>query len=288
MHGLGNDCLIIHRQILPQHCQEVDLAKQIADRRTGIGSDQVIIYDKVADYYQMTIYNQDGSRAETCGSAARCLAWLIYYRFNQSVIRLKTASRELICRLLPQPAQPQPLFALLPHSPVDNLLALDGLEPGRVSVNMGPVAFSQNWMLKPAEMLIIKQRYLIDSSASMILADIGNRHVVIFGDFSPLDQQLIGSQLQQEQLFAGGINVNFAVVRQQKIYLSVWERGAGLTLACGSGACVTFAAAVKLGFAASPAEIVFSLGSLSMSLDNQDIIMQGPASWVAAGEFYYR
>ena len=103
------------------------------------------------------------------------------------------------------------------------------------------------------------------------------------------DKELIGVYLQKSDLFPEGINVNFAKVSDNglDIELSVFERGAGFTLACGSGACASFAAAEKLGFVEKGARVIFPGGNLEMLKKGKDIIMTGPANLVARGEYYY-
>lgn len=259
MHGLGNDFIIIDRQELPKNCNEQELALQIANRRSGIGCDQLIIYYKEHNYYNMLVYNQDGSTAKACGNASRCLAKLMYDRFAEERIILKVSGRELTCKIL---------------------------AANEISVNMGPVSFNENWMARPEKIWSILENYMVDPK-EIVFAEIGNLHLIIFSHLSDQDKELIGAKLQQKELFPDGINVNFASIKENKIYLSVWERGTGFTLACGSGACASFAAAVKLGFVTSPNEVVFELGALSMIKNEEDIIMCGPATLVALGEFYY-
>jgi diaminopimelate epimerase len=259
MHGLGNDFIIIDRQDLPDNCNEQELAIQIANRRSGIGCDQLVIYHKEHYYYNMIIYNRDGSSAKACGNASRCLAKLMYERFAEETIILKVSGRKLTCEILSK---------------------------NEISVNMGQVSFNEDWMSRPEKIWPILDHYMVDPK-EIVLAEVGNPHLIMFSNLSNQDKELIGARLQQNELFPDGINVNFASIKENKIYLSVWERGTGFTLACGSGACASFAAAVKLGFVTSPNEVVFKLGSLSMLKDNEDIIMKGPATLVALGEFYY-
>lgn len=259
MHGLGNDFVIINKNELPVDCVLQDFAVSVANRRTGIGCDQVILYQEKSDYYEMLIYNHDGSSAKLCGNASRCLAKLIYFDSGERQIKLKVGNRELLCEVIS-----------------DN----------EISVNVGEVLFNKEWMPTIETIWPIAQLYMIDLK-EIICADVGNPHLIIFSDISDQDKELVGERLQNKALFPDGINVNFASVKNNKIYLSVWERGAGLTLACGSGACASFASAAKLGFITGNCEVVFQLGSLKMSKKGEDIIMTGPASLVARGEFVY-
>lgn len=257
MHGLGNDFVIIHQDELPKNYDLQNLSIKVANRHTGIGCDQVIFYQKKTDYYEMVIYNQDGSSAKLCGNASRCLAKLIYMNTSEQEIKLKVGSKELLCKVLSE---------------------------NEISVNVGVVEFNKGWMPAVETMWPIAELYMINLK-EIICADVGNPHLVIFSNVSDQDKEIVGEKLQD--IFPDGVNVNFASVRNNKIYLSVWERGAGLTLACGSGACASFASAIKLGFITGDCEVVFKLGSLKMSKNGEEIIMTGAASLVAYGEFLY-
>jgi diaminopimelate epimerase len=259
MHGLGNDFVIINKDALPGSCELQDLSVNIANRYTGIGCDQVIFYQKKSGYYEMFIYNNDGSTAKLCGNASRCLAKLIYLDAGERQIKLKVGNRELFCKVLSE---------------------------SEISVNIGAVDFNKEWMPDIETIWPIAELYMIDLK-EIICADVGNPHLVIFSNISDQDKEVVGEKLQNKELFPDGVNVNFAAVKNNKIYLSVWERGAGLTFACGSGACASFASAAKLGFITGDCEVVFQLGSLKMSKEVDNIIMTGPASLVAHGEFVY-
>ena len=259
MHGLGNDFVIVDAKLLPDQCDLKLLALTIADRHLGLGCDQFIVYQKCRDYYEMQVYNQNGSQALACGNAVRCLAKLLHIDSSKENIDIRIAGRKITAQVL----------------------AFD-----QIMVNMGVVSFNEQWMPTSEEIWHVAERYMFDPK-EMICADIGNPHLVIFSHLNSQDQEVVGKMLQEHELFPDGVNVDFAYVKDNKIYLSVWERGAGFTLACGSGACVSFAAAVKLGFMDTVAEVVFKHGSLSMSRDKTDIIMTGPATLVAIGKYYY-
>ena len=111
--------------------------------------------------------------------------------------------------------------------------------------------------------------------------------MVIFSKLSDQDREIIGQNFQNIDIFKDGVNVNFASVDDDKIYLQVWERGVGFTCACGSGAVASFAAANRLGFSGERAEIIFDSGSLNMQKNGENILMSGPASYVFSGDFSY-
>lgn len=261
MHGLGNDFVIIDEACLPTQCDLKLLALKIANRHLGIGCDQFIVYRKYQNYYGMQIYNQDGSIAKACGNAVRCLAKLLYTNLAESSININILGRSITAQILAE---------------------------DKILVNMGTVSFKEPWMPTNDALWQIAERYMLDPK-EMICADIGNPHLVIFSRLSSEDQAIVGKMLQEHELFSDGVNVDFACIKDNNIYLSVWERGAGFTTACGSGACVTFASAIKLGFmhANTDAQVIFRHGALTMSQMNKDIIMTGPATLVAEGKFYY-
>jgi diaminopimelate epimerase len=155
------------------------------------------------------------------------------------------------------------------------------------TVNLGTIGFQEGWMPKEHDLWNVAKEYDL-SPKEILCVDVGNPHLVIFAQLTPEEKNLIGHSLQGHQLFPEGVNVNFAHIMDGVIYLEVFERGAGMTLACGSGACATFAAAEKMGFASDSGIIRFKLGDLSMQKMKNDILMTGPASYVFAGEYYYQ
>ncbi|MBP7190476.1 MAG: diaminopimelate epimerase [Rickettsiaceae bacterium] len=258
MHGLGNDFVVI--KMTPE-ISKIDLskfAKTISDRRIGIGCDQVIIYSEseVSSEYIMKIYNQDGSMAEACGNGTRCLVYLI----GKESVRIKVLARTLEAKLF---------------------------DDGMVEVNMGAVSFDKPWMPEESALWEIASIYKLEPK-EMVCVDIGNPHLVIFNSgLSEEDKGLLGKMLEHNKLFPEGVNVNFAKIDGDIINLRVWERGDGFTLACGSGACATFAAAKKLGFAKNQASVQFKLGALDMSSLGEEILMKGPAKLVARGSYVF-
>lgn len=257
MHGLGNDFVIIEMTPEIFTLNLPNLAKAISDRRTGVGCDQFITYEKINDKeYNIHIYNQDGSEAEACGNGTRCVVKLI----NKPEITINVMNRSLECKLLTD---------------------------GKVSVNMGEVSFEKPWMPEDSKIWQISSPYKLEPK-EILCVDIGNPHLVIFNsDLGTEDQALLGKTFEHHPIFPNGVNVNFAQIRNNQIDLTVWERGDGFTLACGSGACATFAAARKLGFVDKNAIVNFKLGSLKMSQIAESVLMTGPAEVVAKGVYQY-
>ena len=263
MQGLGNDFVVINSQELVDVDYE-DLVKKIADRRLGIGCDQVIIYElESAQKCYMTIYNTDGSRAQACGNGTRCLVKLVC-----DYIKAKQLDVIVGARTLKSSIQ----------------------DDDKILVNMGTVSFDKNWMITQEQILDIAKIYNLNPR-EIICVDVANPHLVIFSsDLSEMDRFNLAAKLSSSEFFSEGVNINFAYIENNQIKLNVWERGVGFTSACGSGACATFAAAAKLSYInlSRPVKVQFSLGSLSLSFDEKNnILMSGGADLVAKGIYYY-
>lgn len=259
MHGLGNDFVIIDEHHMPKNSDIQSFVQKISDRELGIGCDQFIVYGQNSDKINMSIYNQDGSTAKACGNASRCLTRLLFDQTGSKNIKLDINGR----------------FVFGEYFDKDT-----------IKVDMGPPSFESDWMPDSADLWSLAERYMIEPK-EMVCVDVANPHLVIFSKLSQKDMGVIGRDFQESELFPDGVNVNFARVDDNKIHLKVWERGAGFTYACGSGAIATFAAANKLGFFGNEGDIVFELGSLNMQKQNNSILMSGPASYVFTGEYLY-
>jgi diaminopimelate epimerase len=259
MHGLGNDFVIIAEEMLPPAINMQNFAQRISDRRLGIGCDQFITYKEDNDFVKMSIFNRDGSKAKACGNASRCLSRLIFEKSKKSNITLDIDGRKVLCA----------------YSNEDE-----------IKVDLGTVSFEESWMLQKEVLWDLAMRHLIEPK-EMLCVDVANPHLVIFSKLSDQDKGIIGKNFQNPDLFKEGVNVSFAQIKDDKIYLKVWERGTGFTYACGSGAIATFAAANKLGFVGDDAEVIFELGTLKMQKVGANIAMTGPASFVFEGEYFY-
>ena len=255
MHGLGNDFVIMHKHDIANVKNFKPFIERISDRRLGIGCDQVITYEENGAEYIMSIYNQDGSSAEACGNGTRCLAQLI----GKREVVITVLNRTLKCTLNADDT---------------------------VTVNMGKVSFQEKWMPNESTLWDVVKLYDIDPRDAMCVS-MGNPHLVLFkSNLSYADKKLIGHELEKHRIFPSGVNVNFANLENNIIKLMVWERGDGFTLACGSGACASFAAAKKMGFVGIEAVVRFEHGDLLMSSTNDEILMTGPTTTVAEGLYY--
>jgi diaminopimelate epimerase len=259
MHGLGNDFVIVKNSDISNKLSHKQLAINISDRRLGIGCDQFIIYEQNGAQIKMTIFNGDGSLALACGNASRCLSKLIFDNSGHKEITIHVGKRQVMCQY---------------HN--NNM----------ISVNMGPVSFTENWMPPQSQLWPLAQQYGIEPK-EIICADVANPHLVIFSKSSEADQELIGQSFQKSDVFPNGVNINFVEIDGDNIKLRVWERGTGFTYACGSGAVASFAAANKFNFVQNKALILFELGNLLMQKQDDNITMTGPASFVFKGDFHY-
>lgn len=270
MHGLGNDFIVVFgEREMPNNVSE--LAVNWCNRYFGIGADGLVFIlpsDK-ADF-RMRIMNPDGSEAEQCGNAIRCVAKYVYERgyINSLEITVETLG-----------AGVQKLH-----------LHADGNRVRSVTVNMGEPVLEG---LKVPTMLDLNPviNHLIEVDGyqfSFTAVSMGNPHCVIFVDDAVhFDLSTWGPKLEAHSLFPNKTNVEFATVRARDcIDMRVWERGAGPTLACGTGACATLIAAVLNGSADRAAALSLKGGDLFIEWDSSDnhVYMTGPAEIVYEGE----
>ena len=256
MHGLGNDYIYVDAR----HISIPDpssLAVRLSDRHFGIGSDGLVLIgrSKVADF-SMRMFNADGSEAQMCGNAARCIARFVHDGglTDKTVVTLETLAgiKTLSLRL-----------------------GSDG-EVLDVTVDMGPFALIPG----APESVRAAGREWKGSGIS-----VGNPHYVIFvDDAGAVDVAAAGSVIEKAPQFPEGTNVEFVSVQEPGVLrMRVWERGSGITLACGTGACATAAAAYLQDIATGPMTILMDGGPLSISIKDGHIFMTGPATTVFSG-----
>jgi diaminopimelate epimerase len=253
MHGLGNDFVIFDAR---EAGLEMDgaTARAVADRRTGIGCDQLILLEPsdAADV-RMRIWNSDGGEVEACGNAARCVALLL-----GGNAWIET---------------------------VGGLIASAAAE-GEATIDMGTPRFG--WDEIPLA-------YAMDTAAmpvgwedlqNPLAVNVGNPHIIFFvDDADAVDLARLGPMIENDPLFPERVNVGIASLEDGAIRLRVWERGAGLTLACGTGACAAAVAAISRKLASSPVEVRLPGGTLRVAwAPGGTIAMKGPAAYVFEGE----
>jgi len=254
MHGLGNDFVVIDARTTPVAI-DAARARAIADRREGIGCDQVILIEPsdVADA-RMRIWNSDGGEVEACGNASRAVALLLG---RQST--LETLAGTI-------------------HLAIDGALATVDMGSPRFGWDQIPLAYAMDTAHLP-----VGWDELNDPAA----VNVGNPHVIFFvDDCDAVDLERLGPQIEHDPIFPDRVNVNVATVEaQDRIRLRVWERGSGLTRACGTGACATAVAAIRSGRVESPVTVALPGGELLIDwLPGGSISMSGPATHVFAGE----
>lgn len=262
MHGLGNDFVVLDH---PSDLSE-NIAKSIASRRTGVGCDQLLVIEKPkhkdADLF-MRIYNTDGSEAQACGNGTRCVAHLWMNKNNKKKCIVETVAGLLACRM------------------VDNDM---------VEVDMGVPRLSWQDIPLAEEKDTLHLGIIGGGLTDPVAVNMGNPHTVFFVDQAEqIDVAGLGAQVERHVLFPDRTNVEFAqILASNKIRVRVWERGTGVTHACGSGACATIVAAVRRGLSDRKAEIMLDGGSLYLEWCAEDdhVFMTGPVSYVFEGAWY--
>lgn len=268
MHGAGNDYIYVDTTRYPIENPE-RLSKAWSAPHTGIGSDGLVLIGRSekADF-SMRIFNADGSEAMMCGNASRCIGkYLFDYGLTEKTeIALDTLSGIKILKL---------------H-------VTDG-KVDTVTVDMGiPTDVPANYDGKGAKPMK-EQPIEIDGTRYIgTTVSMGNPHLVIFvNDIAEIDLPTIGPKLENHPLFPGRINVEFAqVLSDGKIRMRVWERGSGITQACGTGACATAIAASLTGRSGRKSIIIMDGGSLTIEWDiaTKHVLMTGAATKVFDGE----
>ena len=269
MHGAGNDYVYV--DCTKTTLQDAgNVAKFISDRHFGIGSDGLVLIcnSDVADF-RMEMYNADGSQAEMCGNATRCIGKFVYDRglTDKTTVTLETLAGIKILELNVENGEVQSVCVDM-GEPI--------LEPKNI-----PIASDKDrFILEP--MTVCGKEYKV-TGVSM-----GNPHAVtVIDDTDSLEIEKIGPHFENHTLFPRRINTEFAqVVDRNTIKMRVWERGAGETLACGTGACATLVALNLGGFCQREADLLLVGGKLHIKWDETDnhVYMTGPAKFVFDGE----
>jgi diaminopimelate epimerase len=264
MHGLGNDFVVLDARPAPI-ALDAAAARAIADRHTGIGCDQVILIEPPHDpaaAARMRIVNADGSEAEACGNAARCVARLIAEETGGTLVALETPA---------------------------GLLAAELQSDGRVAVDMG--AARTGWRDIPLAHAAdtLEAEVAAGPLRAPVCTNIGNPHATFFvADAASVDLGTLGPLLEHDRLFPERANIGVATIAaRDRIRLRVWERGAGITRACGTGACAALVAAHRRGLAGRQATVTLDGGDLDILWreDDSHVIMTGPAAFVFDGRF---
>ncbi len=270
MQGAGNDYVYVN--CMDKMIANVnETAKMISDRHFGVGSDGLVLIcpsDK-ADF-RMDMYNSDGTQAEMCGNASRCVGKYVHDKglTDKTVITLETlAGIKTLELILNEKGETEAVRVNMgaPELVPERIpIAADGDR----FVDMPVTADGKEWRVTGVSM--------------------GNPHAVTFiDDVDGLDIEKIGPVFEHHPLFPNRINTEFAnIVDKNTVKMRVWERGAGETLACGTGACAVLAAATLCGYVDGEADLELIGGTLHIKWDKEDnnIYMTGPAEFVFEGE----
>jgi len=259
MHGLGNDFIIFDNEKNP-NIHDTNFLRKISDRRFGIGCDQVMIIEdtSILENFKIKMYNADGSETGACGNGSRCVADFLMSKYNLRSLVLETISGNLKC------------------FKSNNL----------VTVNMGRPKFK--WTDIPISKDMDPQKVKLDSFNAFCLS-MGNPHAVIFlensEELESLDLNTVGPKLEKHSLFPEFANIEFAcVLNDGSIRMRVWERGVGITFACGSGACATLVAASVLNKSPKQNKIILDGGDLLVNwLEDGSVTLAGDVEKVFEG-----
>lgn len=262
MHGLGNDFVIIDAR-----APKIDLSpstiRRLADRRLGIGCDQLIALEHPLNKkaaVRMRIFNADGKEAEACGNATRCVAWLLKETENINL----------------------PIIETIP-----GLLETKSIKDKVVRIDMGIAKF--DWreipLSKPLDATSLTVTF--DMLCDPMVVNIGNPHIVFFvRSFQDVDLDRLGRSLSTHSLFPEGINVEIVEIEDfTTIRVHVWERGVGPTPACGSGACASAVAACKRSLTGHQVTVRLEGGDLEIDYTSDGhVLMAGTVEKTFCGE----
>jgi diaminopimelate epimerase len=263
MHGLGNDFAVFDARATPLSFGLTE-TRAIADRRFGVGCDQLIVVEKSKNGFDafMRIRNADGGEVEACGNAARCVARLLMEERGTDRVRIDTVGGLLVC---------------------------EDAGAGSVTVDMGAPKFG--WQDIPLAEPRDSDPFALDvdgKTYEVSALSTGNPHCVLFvEDAENAPVATLGPKIENHRLFPARTNVEFvSVLGRDRLRMRVWERGAGITSACGTGACATAVAAHRRGLAGRKVEIVLDGGPLAIEWRESDdhMLMTGPTTLSFRGE----
>lgn len=272
MHGVGNDFVILDAvsnflEITPE------IIRAIAHRQFGVGADQVLIVENPshpeADF-KYRIFNSDGSEVENCGNGARCFVQFVHEKHlsGRNPIKAEIAT---------------------------GVISLFRNEDSSVTVDMGPASFDAEDVGFDTQGLSLRKENEADvwalplnngSTIEITVVSMANPHAVqIVNDVQTAPVQTQGPLIESHPYFANRINAGFMqILSAHEINLRVYERGAGETLACGTGACAAVVSGIRRGLLESPVRVNMRGGTIEISYDGSNVIMRGPATTVFEGQ----
>ena len=266
MHGLGNDFVILDWRDDRSRKVPEAAARRLADRRLGIGCDQILVLrDCDTADLRMDILNQDGSPSGACGNGTRCVADMMMNELQQDRMQIETDG---------------------------GMLAAWRAADGDVAVDMGPV--KTDWQDVPLASAADTLHVPLDiagvdaAGLDAVCHSLGNPHAVVFvEDAERVDIERIGPLVETAPLFPDLVNLSVVSRRDDGSFrMRVWERGVGITMACGSGACASGVAVARRGLGQDENRIVMDGGAVTISWnrDTSHVVMTGPVSYVATGQ----
>jgi diaminopimelate epimerase len=256
MHGLGNDFVVIDARTQPLLLDDAQ-ARAIADRKTGVGCDQFIVIEPPKNgstAAAMRIRNADGGEVEACGNASRCVAQLLMREQRTNRVAIDTPA---------------------------GVIVAEDVGGGRVAVDMGPARVDWREIPLARAMDTLHLDLALGPLGDPVAVNVGNPHAVFFvPDAEAIDLKTLGPQLERHALFPERCNIEAAtVLSPTRIRMRVWERGVGITRACGTGACATLVAAARRGLTGRKAEVVLDGGPLEIEwLPDGHVRMTGPVA----------
>jgi diaminopimelate epimerase len=259
MNGLGNDFIIVDRRKNSINISKekiIELGNRISLHR-NIAFDQIIfIEEEINKAFPITIFNSDGSEVSACGNGSRCVAYFLSKDLNTKTIKLKTSNRLLDAKIIGdsnvQLEMGKPIFDW------NKIPLIKKLDHDNITLNIDGKMFTDGFCL-----------------------NVGNPHIIFFvKDCFEYDLKILGPKIENHELFPEKINVTFAQIKDKNnITVNVWERGAGLTKACGTAACATAVAASFKKLTENDINIKFKEGNLNIKIDESlNIYMTGPVS----------
>lgn len=273
MQGLGNDFVVIEEDQLPADVPYEEMAARMCDRHLGIGADGLVIVappDDPSRDIRFKFYNADGSVAEMCGNGIRCFA---RYVRDQGLIKRNEFKVETLAGVV------------VPKINADTTVTVD---MGKPMLNPENIPFTGQ---TEDPVLDFSLEVTPDLTLPISAVGMGNPHCILFTDSikTELEPTVWGPQIETHRLFPAKTNVEFVKVKDRKnLIVNVWERGVGITLACGSGACAVAVAAILKNLTEEVVDVHLPGGTLRIEWrPKESVMMTGPASYVYVGTFPY-
>lgn len=270
MHGLGNDFILIEDCNLPEKINYEKLAREICDRHFGVGADGLIIINPKKVLFDTDtawrIFNSDGSEPEMCGNGIRCFAKYVY---NKGIVTKRSFTVKTLAGVISPHIEPNGLITVDMGEPI--------LNPTNIPVNL------------PLDIVVNYPITIEDKEFRINCVSMGNPHCVIFSN-ETIDTEKYGSIISGHKLFPQKTNVEFVkIISRGYIKVDVWERGCGITLACGTGACACTVASVLNKLTENMITVELPGGKLNINYDQTSnrIFMTGEAEMVFEGVYSF-